>query len=137
METEKRYLFSNGGVIEAPDDWYSQIPENCFTDKYEDVEKGLYMHLSDEQLKFNLANPGLDLYHAFYMIPISIEEKNEEIRKQRELNYLNTTDRLYMSYIKYKEFGDTARATEAYNNWKNAVIEIETSNPYIVQNGKE
>ena len=81
---EKIYLLCSGGMIEAPEDWYKGLKESEFVDSYEGLLQGGYMHPSSEQIEFNLANPNLDLYNAFYMIPKDTTIVNEEIRKRRE-----------------------------------------------------
>ena len=101
---EKIYLLCSGGMIEAPEDWYKGLKESEFVDSYEGLLQGGYMHPSSEQIEFNLANPNLDLYNAFYMIPKDTAVVNEEIRKHRENLYNTSTDRLYMAYVKYREF---------------------------------
>lgn len=130
---DKIYLFCAGGFIEAPQDWYNELRDDQFTTDYDEVKNnGLYMIPSQEQIDFNIAHPNLELYNAFYMIPKDTEDVNEEIRKQREALYLSTTDRLYMSYVKYKEFGETEKAEQAYREWKNAVLNVEETNPYLL-----
>lgn len=130
---DKIYLFCAGGFIEAPQDWYYELRDDQFTTDYDKVKNdGLYMFPSQEQIDFNIAHPNLELYNAFYMIPKDTEDVNEEIRKQREALYLSTTDRLYMSYVKYKEFGETEKAEQAYQEWKNAVLNVEETNPYLL-----
>ena len=84
---EKIYLLCSGGMIEAPEDWYKGLKESEFVDSYEGLLQGGYMHPSSEQIEFNLANPNLDLYNAFYMIPKDTTIVNEEIRKRRENLY--------------------------------------------------
>ena len=88
------------------------------------------MHPSSEQIEFNLANPNLDLYNAFYMIPKDTTIVNEEIRKRRENLYNTSTDRLYMAYVKYREFGEEEKAAAAYQEWREAVEKIKQDNPY-------
>lgn len=88
------------------------------------------MHPSSEQIEFNLANPNLDLYNAFYMIPKDTAVVNEEIRKHRENLYNTSTDRLYMAYVKYREFGEEEKAAAAYQEWREAVEKIKQDNPY-------
>ena len=83
-----------------------------------------------EQIEFNLANPNLDLYNAFYMIPRDTAVVNEEIRKRRENLYNTSTDRLYMAYVKYREFGEEEKAAAAYQEWREAVEKIKQDNPY-------
>lgn len=132
----KIYLFCSGGMIEAPEDWYNGLKESEFTDSYEGILQGSYMHPTEEQIAFNLANPNLDLYHAFYMIPKEVSTINEETRTRRERLYIGNTDKLYMAYIKYKEFNEDEKAAEAYQKWKSAVEKIEQENPYL-QDDKE
>ena len=88
---EKIYLLCSSGMIEAPEDWYKGLKESEFVDSYEGLLQGGYMHPSSEQIEFNLANPNLDLYNAFYMIPKDTAVVNEEIRKHRE-NLEDITD---------------------------------------------
>ena len=127
----KIYLFSSGGFIEAPEEWYENLREDQFTTDYDELKNGLYMYPSQQQIEFNLQNPGLNIHDAFYMISKSNEEINEEIREQRSTLYSSKTDKLYMAYIKYKEFGELDKAEEAYQIWKTAVLDIEITNPYI------
>lgn len=128
------YIFSGGGVLEAPIDWYDTLNPEVFTDSYEElISGGKYMLLSEEQIAFHLKHPDYDLYHSFYMIEVTAEEKNEEIRKIREISYKSQSDPIYMSYLKYKEFGDTQRAEEAYTIWQNKVRQIDSENPYITE----
>ena len=129
---EEIYLLCNGGFIKAPADWYNNLKEEYFTDSYEGILEGKYYKPSEEQIIFNLANPGLDAYGAFYMIAPTTEELNEEIRKQRQNLYVANTDKLYMAYIRYKEFGEEEKAQKAYEEWKSAVQNIDKTTPYIV-----
>lgn len=132
----KQYLFSNGGIIEAPDDWVSQLKDSQFTDSYEGLLEGKYMIPTEEQIAFFESHRDnyyidYDLYHQYNMIEIPVEELNEKIRQEREDKYTAQTDKLYMAYIKYKEFGEMEKAEEAYNTWKTAVQNIEFLNPYV------
>ena len=127
---EKIYLLCSGGMIEAPEDWYKGLKESEFVDSYEGLLQGGYMHPSSEQIEFNLANPNLGLYNAFYMIPKDTTIVNEEIRKRRENLYNTSTDRLYMAYVKYREFGEEEKAAAAYQEWREAVEKIKQDNPY-------
>nr|DAI43348.1 MAG TPA: hypothetical protein [Caudoviricetes sp.] len=127
---EKIYLLCSSGMIEAPEDWYKGLKESEFVDSYEGLLQGGYMHPSSEQIEFNLANPNLDLYNAFYMIPKDTAVVNEEIRKHRENLYNTSTDRLYMAYVKYREFGEEEKAAAAYQEWREAVEKIKQDNPY-------
>ena len=102
---EKIYLLCSGGMIEAPEDWYKGLKESEFVDSYEGLLQGGYMHPSSEQIEFNLANPNLDLYNT-------------------------STDRLYMAYVKYREFGEEEKAAAAYQEWREAVEKIKQDNPY-------
>lgn len=132
METNKIYLICVGGFIEPPMDWYNSLKKEYFTDSYEGILEGKYYKPSEEQIAFNLANPGLDAYGAFYMIAPTTEELNEEIRKQRQKLYVANTDKLYMAYVRYKEFGEEEKAQKAYKEWKSAVQNIDVTTPYIV-----
>lgn len=114
----------------SPEDWYKELKESEFVDSYEGLLQGGYMHPSNEQIEFNLANPNLDLYNAFYMIPKDTAVVNEEIRKHRENLYNTSTDRLYMAYVKYREFGEEEKAAAAYQEWREAVEKIKQDNPY-------
>lgn len=104
-------------------------------DSIDELQDDKILLLNDEQVKYFQANPERlidDPISVFYMKPIPPETLNEEIRKKRESLYQTYTDSLYMAYIKYKEFGDTDAAEEAYNKWKQAVLDIENTNPYTV-----
>ena len=117
-------------MIEAPEELFKGLKESEFVDSYEGLLQGGYMHPSSEQIEFNLANPNLDLYNAFYMIPKDTTIVNEEIRKRRENLYNTSTDRLYMAYVKYREFGEEEKAAAAYQEWREAVEKIKQDNPY-------
>lgn len=64
------------------------------------------------------------------MIPKDTTIVNEEIRKRRENLYNTSTDRLYMAYVKYREFGEEEKAAAAYQEWREAVEKIKQDNPY-------
>ena len=76
------------------------------------------------------------MYHPFAVYNMrtpDITLINERIKKERENKYIAKTDKLYMAYIKYKEFGENEAAAKAYNEWKQAVLDIEEANPYITE----
>lgn len=131
MEDNVHYVFSEGGFLAVPDVAYQYFKEDVFTTEYARLFDGLYIHATEEQIAFNLANPGLDIYRAFNMITKTTEEKNEEIRQRRQTLYTAKTDKLYMAYVKYKEFGEEEKAAEAFETWKAAVAQINEDNPYI------
>lgn len=128
---EKIYLFNSGGFTEVPEVAYQYIAESSYTTEYDKLFDGFYIRPTEEQITWNLAHPGLDIYRAYNMIEKTAEEENEEIRQTRQSLYAGQTDKLYMAYIKYKEFGDEAKAAEAYEAWKAAVEKIEKDNPYV------
>ena len=70
---------------------------------------------------------------VYYMKTPAKSSQNERIRKIRENTYISKSDPLYMAYIKYKEFGEDEAAAKAYNEWKQAVLEIEEANTYITE----
>lgn len=72
-------------------------------------------------------------FDVYNMIAPSLETINTKIRKKRESKYAAETDRLYMAYVKYKEFGDEIAAAEAYNEWRTAVQNVKEANPYITE----
>lgn len=76
--------------------------------------------VDDPMAIYNLRTPNLDLI-------------NNHIKKVREDKYVSKSDKLYMAYVKYKEFGDETAAAKAYQDWKQAVLEIEEANPYITE----
>ena len=76
--------------------------------------------VDDPMAVYNLRTPNLDLI-------------NGRIKKVREDKYVSKSDKLYMAYVKYKEFGDEVAAAKAYQDWKQAVLEIEEANPYITE----
>lgn len=131
---EKKYLFSSGGIIEAPEEWLNGLKEDEFTDSYVGLLEGKYMQPTEQQLEFYSLHKdeNYDLYHQFYMIELPMEELNEKIRKNREMKYSAQSDKLYMAYIKYKEFGEIEKAEEAYHKWKEMVLNIEKTNPYFL-----
>jgi len=131
MDNNIIYIFDGRGVLHAPLDWYNNLKPETITNRYDELANGKYMPLTEEQIAFHLFHPHYDLYHSFYMLPIPIEEQNNEIRKRRENLYLHQSDPLYMSYVKYKEFGDNAKAEAAYKTWQDKVEEIELKNPYL------
>lgn len=126
------YLFNQWGMCEVPEEAYKEIErQDLFTTEYERLFDGRYMRPTEEQIAFNLANPGLDIYRAYNMIAETAEEKNEETRQRRQNLYTAKTDKLYMAYVKYKEFGDTDKAAEALETWRAAVEQINSDNPYV------
>lgn len=133
---DKKYLFSSGGMIEAPEEWLNSLREDEFTDSYDGISEGKYMWPTEEQLTFYQLHKeqyeDYDLYHQFYMIEVSASEINERIRRNREAKYTTQTDKLYMAYVKYKEFEEDKKAEEAYRRWKEAVLSIEKAHPYFL-----
>lgn len=136
---ENKYVFTSSGILEGPEDWFNLIlPEN-FTDSYDELFEGKYIIPSEEQIAFYKNHKDYDLYHQFYMIEYTDEDKenakqaeNEEIKLRRKNDYKNTVDPLYMAYVKNQALGNTEKATSYYNQWLEAVQQIKEENPYIV-----
>lgn len=58
------------------------------------------------------------------------EQKNEEIRRQREAAYAAESDNLYMACQKYTAQGQTTQAEESHAAWLARVAEIDRRLPY-------
>ena len=135
---EKVYVFYRGGIVEGTEKWYSEIlPENIAT-SYLDIVNGKHIIANSEQIAFYKEHPDYDLYHLYYMIPLTEEEQiekknieNERIKETRENAYKSESDSLYMSFIKYSALGQDDKAKEAYDQWLAKVKQIEEENPYI------
>lgn len=135
---EKVYVFYRGGIVEGTEKWYSEIlPENIAT-SYLDIVNGKHIIANSEQIAFYKEHPDYDLYHLYYMIPLTEEEQiekknieNERIKEIRESAYKSESDSLYMSFIKYSALGQDDKAKEAYDQWLAKVKQIEEENPYI------
>lgn len=135
---EKVYVFYRGGIVEGTEKWYSEIlPENIAT-SYLDIVNGKHIIANSEQIAFYKEHPNYDLYHLYYMIPLTEEEQiekknteNERIKEIRESAYKSESDSLYMSFVKYSALGQDDKAKEAYDQWLAKVKQIEEENPYI------
>lgn len=135
---EKVYVFYRGGIVEGTEKWYSEIlPENIAT-SYLDIVNGKHIIANSEQIAFYKEHPDYDLYHLYYMIPLTEEEQiekknieNERIKETRESAYKSESDSLYMSFVKYSALGQDDKAKEAYDQWLAKVKQIEEENPYI------
>ena len=135
---EKVYVFYRGGIVEGTEKWYSEIlPENIAT-SYLDIVNGKHIIANSEQIAFYKEHPDYDLYHLYYMIPLTEEEQiekknieNERIKETRETLYKSESDSLYMSFVKYSALGQDDKAKEAYDQWLAKVKQIEEENPYI------
>lgn len=135
---EKVYVFYRGGIVEGTEKWYSEIlPENIAT-SYLDIVNGKHIIANSEQIAFYKEHPNYDLYHLYYMIPLTEEEQiekksieNERIKEIRESAYKAESDSIYMSFIKYSALGQDDKAKEAYDQWLAKVKQIEEENPYI------
>lgn len=135
---EKVYVFYRGGIVEGTEKWYSEIlPENIAT-SYLDIVNGKHIIANSEQIAFYKEHPDYDLYHLYYMIPLTEEEQiekknieNERIKETRENAYKLESDSLYMSFVKYSALGQDDKAKEAYDQWLAKVKQIEEENPYI------
>lgn len=135
---EKVYVFYRGGIVEGTEKWYSEIlPENIAT-SYLDIVNGKHIIANSEQIAFYKEHPDYDLYHLYYMIPLTEEEQiekksieNERIKEIRESAYKAESDSIYMSFIKYSALGQDDKAKEAYDQWLAKVKQIEEENPYI------
>lgn len=135
---ENLYVFHSGGIVEGTKEWYDSIlPENIAT-SYLDIVNGKHMIANSEQIAFYKDHPDYDLYHLYYMLPLTEEEQiekknteNERIKETRESAYKAESDSLYMSFVKYSALGQDDKATKAYNQWLNKVKQIEEENPYI------
>ena len=135
---EKVYVFYRGGIVEGTEKWYSEIlPENIAT-SYLDIVNGKHIIANSEQIAFYKEHPDYDLYHLYYMIPLTEEEQiekknieNERIKNTRETLYKSESDSLYMSSVKYSALGQDDKAKEAYDQWLAKVKQIEEENPYI------
>ena len=135
---EKVYVFYRGGIVEGTEKWYSEIlPENIAT-SYLDIVNGKHIIANSEQIAFYKEHPDYDLYHLYYMIPLTEEEQiekknieNERIKETRENAYKSEADSLYMSFVKYSALGQDDKAKEAYDQWLAKVKQIEEENPYI------
>lgn len=135
---EKVYVFYRGGIVEGTEKWYSEIlPENIAT-SYLDIVNGKHIIANSEQIAFYKEHPDYDLYHLYYMIPLTEEEQiekknieNERIKEIRESAYKSESDSLYMSFVKYSALGQDDKAKEAYDQWLAKVKQIEEENPYI------
>lgn len=135
---EKVYVFYRGGIVEGTEKWYSEIlPENIAT-SYLDIVNGKHIIANSEQIAFYKEHPDYDLYHLYYMLPLTEEEliekkniENERIKETRENAYKLESDSLYMSFVKYSALGQDDKAKEAYDQWLAKVKQIEEENPYI------
>ena len=135
---EKVYVFYRGGIVEGTEKWYSEIlPENIAT-SYLDIVNGKHIIANSEQIAFYKEHPDYDLYHLYYMIPLTEEEQiekknieNERIKETREKADKSESDSLYMSFVKYSALGQDDKAKEAYDQWLAKVKQIEEENPYI------
>ena len=135
---EKVYVFYRGGIVEGTEKWYSEIlPENIAT-SYLDIVNGKHIIANPEPIAFYKDHPDYDLYHLYYMIPLTEEEQiekknieNERIKNTRETLYKSESDSLYMSFVKYSALGQDDKAKEAYDQWLAKVKQIEEENPYI------
>lgn len=135
---EKVYVFYRGGIVEGTEKWYSEIlPENIAT-SYLDIVNGKHIIANSEQIAFYKEHPDYDLYHLYYMIPLTEEEQiekknieNERIKNTRETLYKTESDSIYMSFIKYSALGQDDKAKGAYDQWLAKVKQIEEENPYI------
>ena len=135
---ETLYVFHSGGILEGTKEWYDEIlPENIAT-SYLDIVNGKHILANSEQILFYKEHPDYDLYHLYYMIPLTEEEliekkniENERIKNIREALYKAESDSIYMSFIKYSALGQDDKAKEAYDQWLAKVKQIEEENPYI------
>lgn len=140
MEETEYYVFFIGGMVIGTKEWFDSItPENVATN-YNEILEGKMFPASLEQIAFYNAHQDYDLYHLFYMLPLTEEEmaeniakKNIEIEEKRRKDYADIADPLYMGYVKNEALGNTEKATEYYNKWLEAVASIKESNPYITQ----
>lgn len=133
---EVYYITRNSAGVIDKDFLYNYLADKIVSslDELDDDDKMLL--LNEEQSAFYLkyADYVVDDPLAVYsMRTPDVSLINEHIKKERERKYIAKTDKLYMAYVKYKEFGETELAAEAYNKWKQAVLEIEEANPYITE----
>lgn len=137
MQDNIIYIFNRNGVLEAPREWYESLKPEVITTDFEELKTGKYMPLSEEQIAFHRIHPHCNLFHSFYMIPLTIEEQNNQIREIRKGLYKAQSDPLYMAYIKYKELGDPNNAELAYKIWIEKINKIKQDNPYLSEESEE
>ena len=133
---ELYYITKNGvGSIDA-DFIKTYLSDKEVKSLEELTEDDRYLFLNDDQRDFYIKymDEVVDDPMAVYYMKTPVKSsQNERIRKIRENTYISKSDPLYMAYIKYKEFGEDEAAAKAYNEWKQAVLEIEEANPYITE----
>ena len=133
---EVYYITRNSAGVIDKDFLYNYLADKIVSslDELDDDDKMLL--LNEEQSAFYLKYADCvvdDPFAVYNMRTPDITLINERIKKERENKYIAKTDKLYMAYIKYKEFGEDEAAAKAYNEWKQAVLEIEEANPYITE----
>lgn len=133
---EVYYITRNSAGVIDKDFLYNYLADKIVSslDELDDDNKMLL--LNEEQSAFYLKYADYvvdDPFAVYNMRTPNITLINERIKKERENKYIAKTDKLYMAYIKYKEFGEDEAAAKAYNEWKQAVLEIEEANPYITE----
>lgn len=128
---EKIYLLGKQGVFEIDTNEIS-IPDEEITDKIEEVTYDKFIKLTPEQVVFFKEHQGehLDYMKLYNMETFSLSERIDQIAKIREQQYKKYSDHLYIAYAKYKEFGETQKARDKYEEWIKKIQEIEKNNPY-------
>ena len=89
MEKEY-YVFFTGGMTVGTEEWYNDIlPENFATSYEEIANEGKMMPASDAQIEFYRKHQDYDLYHLFYMLTLTEEER---IARGLSGDYLNNLE---------------------------------------------
>lgn len=133
---EVYYITKNSAGAIDKDFLYEHLEDQIVSSFDELVDDSKMLLLNEEQSAFYLKYADYvvdDPFAVYNMHAPDTTLINDRIKKERENKYIAKTDRLYMAYIKYKEFGEDEAAAKAYNEWKQAVLEIEEANPYITK----
>lgn len=133
---EVYYITRNSAGAIDKDFLYAHLSDKIVSSIDELTDDDKMLILNEEQSTFYLkyADYVVDDPMAVYNLRTpNLELINSRIKKVRENEYVSKSDKLYMAYLKYKEFGDEATAAKAYQDWKQAVLEIEEANPYITE----
>lgn len=133
---EVYYITKNSAGAIDKDFLYEHLEDQIVSSFDELVDDSKMLLLNEEQSAFYLKYADYvvdDPFAVYNMHAPDTTLINDRIKKERENKYIAKTDRLYMAYIKYKEFGEDEAAAKAYNEWKQAVLEIEEANPYIAK----